>query len=179
METLRALAGREAAETRAALAEKLVQANLDLQEANRKLKETQAQLIQNEKMVSLGQLVAGIAHEINNPLAFVVNNLFIVESGLEALGPEMERQLSESSVKKMRKARTRLAEMREGVDRVKELVLDLRTFSRLDEGEFKTVDIVEAIDTVLLLLKHKMSGRIRVEKYFASTRMLYCYAGRL
>ena len=87
LETLRALAGREAAETRAAMAEKLVQANHDLQEANRKLKETQAQLIQNEKMASLGQLVAGIAHEINNPLAFVVNNLFIVESGLDEPGP--------------------------------------------------------------------------------------------
>ena len=84
---MRALAGREAAEVRAAMAEKLVQANNDLQEANRKLKETQAQLIQNEKMASLGQLVAGIAHEINNPLAFVVNNLFLVESGVASLVP--------------------------------------------------------------------------------------------
>jgi two-component system NtrC family sensor kinase len=69
--------------------------------------------------------------------------------------------------------------MKEGLGRVKELVLDLRTFSRLDEGEFKTVDVVETIDAVLLLLKHKMSGRILVEKHFVAQRDLYCYAGRL
>jgi two-component system, NtrC family, sensor kinase len=172
-------AEREISDNRFAMAEKLVQANQDLQEANRKLKETQAQLIQNEKMASLGQLVAGIAHEINNPLAFVVNNLFIVESGLDGLSVEMERCLSEPSLQKMRKARARLGEMKEGLGRVKELVLDLRTFSRMDEGEFKTVDVVETIDAVLLLLKHKMSGRIQVEKHFVPERTLYCYAGRL
>src|ERR1700678_588068 len=101
-------AEREFSAPRFAMAEKLVQANHDLQEANRKLKETQAQLIQNEKMASLGQLVAGIAHEINNPLAFVVNNLFIVESGLDGLGPETERCLSEPSLLKLRKAPTPL-----------------------------------------------------------------------
>jgi two-component system NtrC family sensor kinase len=179
LETLNARAGRHVAEARAAMAEKLVQVNQDLQEANRKIKETQAQLIQNEKMASLGQLVAGIAHEINNPLAFVLNNLFIVESGLDSLRAEMEPFLSEPSLKKLRKARARLAEMREGVDRVKELVLDLRTFSRLDEGEFTTVDIVDRIDAVLLLLKHKMNGRIQVEKHYGAKRTLYCFAGRL
>jgi len=136
-------------------------------------------LVQNEKMASLGQLVAGIAHEINNPLAFVVNNLFIVESGLDSLGPEIEPHLSEPSRVKMRKARARLGEMSEGLDRVKELVLNLRTFSRLDEGEFKTVDVVDTISTVLLLFKHKMTGRILVEKHYGPTRMLYCYGGRL
>jgi len=179
LETLQARAGREIAEARAAMSEKLVQVNLDLQEANRKLKETQAQLIQNEKMASLGQLVAGIAHEINNPLAFVVNNLFIVEGGLDSLGPEMEPHLSEPSRLKLRKARLRLGEMGEGLDRVKELVLNLRTFSRLDEGEFKTVDVVETISAVLLLFRHKMTGRILVEKHFGPERMLYCYGGRL
>jgi two-component system NtrC family sensor kinase len=179
MKTLPTLAAHQVAETRAAMAEKLLLINRDLQETNRKLNEAQAQLIQNEKMVWLGQLVAGIAHEINNPLAFVVNNLFIVESGLDGLGPEMEHQLSEPSLRKLRKARARLEEMREGLDRVKELVLDLRTFSRLDEGGFKTVDVVETIDAVLLLLKHKMDGRILVEKHFAAARTLYCYVGRL
>jgi two-component system, NtrC family, sensor kinase len=179
LETFHARAGRQLAEARAALSEELVQANHDLQEANRKLKETQAQLIHNEKMASLGQLVAGIAHEINNPLAFVLNNLFLVESGLDALTGEMEAHLSPLSFAKLRKARTRLGEMREGLDRVKELVLDLRTFSRLDEREFKTTDVVETIDGVLLLLKHKMNGRIRVEKHYSSARTLYCYVGRL
>jgi two-component system NtrC family sensor kinase len=179
LETLNARAGREIAEARAAMAEKLVQANYDLQEVNQKLKDTQAQLIQNAKMASLGQLVAGIAHEINNPLAFVMNNLFIVESGMDSLGPELEPHLAEPSLNKLRKVRARLEEMQEGLGRVKELVLDLRTFSRLDEGEFKTVDVVETIDAVLLLLKHKMNGRILVEKHFVAERELYCYAGRL
>jgi two-component system NtrC family sensor kinase len=179
MERSHALAARDVAETRVATAEKLIQANHDLQEANRKLEETQAQLIQTEKMASLGKLVAGIAHEINNPLAFVVNNLFIVESGLQTLVPEIEPHLSEPSLGKLWKAQARLGEMREGLDRVKELVLDLRSFSRLDEGEFKTVDVVETIDAVLLLLKHKMSGRILVEKNYVPARTLYCYAGRL
>jgi two-component system NtrC family sensor kinase len=163
---------KQAAEARAAVA-------VELEESNRRLKETQAQLIQNEKMASLGQLVAGIAHEINNPLAFVVNNLFIVESGLNTLVPEMEPHLSEESRLKLRKARVRLGEMREGLNRVKELALDLWTFSRLDEGEFKSVDVVDTIDAVLLLLKHTFNGRIVVEKHYAAERTLYCYAGRL
>jgi two-component system NtrC family sensor kinase len=179
LEMLRAHAGREIAEARATIAEKLVQANRDLQEANRKLKDTQAQLIQNEKMASLGQLVAGIAHEINNPLAFVVNNLFLVETSLDGLFPEIEPALPRPAFGKLRKARVQLGEMKEGLDRVKELVLDLRTFSRLDEGEFKCVDVVEILDAVLLLMKHKMNGRIGVEKNYSKDRNLFCSPGRL
>jgi two-component system NtrC family sensor kinase len=170
---------KEAAEARAALAVELERSNAELQEANRRLKETQAHLIHSEKMASLGQLVAGIAHEINNPLAFVLNNLFIVESGLDGLGQEMMTQLSEPSLKKLRKARDRLGEMKVGLDRVKELVLDLRTFSRLDEGEFKTIDVGEAIDAVLLLLNHKIERRILVQKQHLAVRALHCYAGKL
>ncbi len=177
---------KDAAEARAEVAVELAQAaveltqaNDELQESNRRLKETEGQLVQTEKMASLGQLVAGIAHEINNPLAFVLNNLFLVESGWDALSPELEPQLAESSLTKLRKARIRLEEMRAGLNRVKELVLDLRTFSRLEQGEFKTVDIVETIEAVLLLLKHKTNGRIFVEKHYATERTLYCCAGRL
>ena len=154
-------------------------AKTNQEDANRRLNETHAQLIQNEKMASLGQLVAGIAHDINNPLAFVLNNLFLVETGLDALGPEIEPHLSEHSLSKLRKTRNRLGEMQDGLDRIKELVLDLQTFSRLDEGELKIIDVPGAIDAVLLLLSHKMNGRIQVEKHYAPARTLYCYAGRL
>jgi two-component system NtrC family sensor kinase len=179
VETLRANAGREAAESRAAMADELVHANRGLEEANRKLKETHAQLIQTEKMASLGQLVAGLAHEINNPLAFVVNNLYTVETGLDVIAAEAEPHLSQASLAKMRKVRTRLREMGGGLDRMKELVVHLRTFSRLDECEFKTVDIADSIDSVLVLLNHRLNRRIQVEKHYGPGRLLSCYAGRL
>jgi two-component system NtrC family sensor kinase len=178
-EILRARAGREVAETRAAMADELVRANRDLQELNRKLKDAQTQLIRNEKLASLGQLVAGIAHEINNPMAFVLNNFFIVETGLDALLPEIRLTLASPSFAHLQKTRLRLGEMREGLDRVKDIVRDLRTFSRSDEGELQVVDISETINTVLLLLKHRMNGRILIEKRYAEVNTLYCYAGRL
>jgi two-component system NtrC family sensor kinase len=176
--TVQAEAGRAAAEARAAIAEQLIRANEELQEVNRLLKETQAQLIQTEKMASLGQLVAGIAHEINNPMAFVLNNLFTVERLFDQIGPEFE-VLPAPSRQKLAKVRLRLSEMNEGLDRVKTLVLNLRTFSRLDEGELKTIDLVESIESVLMLLQHRLDGRIRVEKQYGPERTLYCFAGRL
>ncbi len=179
LETVRARAEKDAAEVRAALAEELAQTNRDRQEANRKLKETQMHLVQSEKMASLGQLVAGIAHEVNNPLAFVMNNLFTIETQLNRLGGEATSRLSETSWKRLEKIRLRVGDMRQGLERVKELVLDLRTFSRLDEGKFKTIDVGQSIDAVLRFLHHKMKGRIEVEKNYGPVRDLSCYAGQL
>ncbi|MBI3445749.1 MAG: response regulator [Magnetospirillum sp.] len=179
METLRAKAEKEAAEARAALAEGLAKANLELEEANTKLRETQVHLIQSEKMASLGQLVAGIAHEINNPLSFALSNVFSIEGWLASVMTEAAPCLAEAHVTKLDKARKRISDTGQGLERVRELVVKLRTFSRLDEGEFKTVDIKDAVESVLLFLRHKMSDRIEVRRDYAADNMLACYAGQL
>jgi two-component system NtrC family sensor kinase len=178
LETVRARAETEAAEVRAALAGKIEEANRELEKANRRLKETQMHLIQSEKMASLGQLVAGIAHEINNPLAFVLNNLYTVRTQLAKLEAQLGPAPSAGSVACMEKARARLEDMHQGLERVKELVVDLRTFSRLDEGKFKTIDIAESVNSVLRFLGHRIKGRIRVETEFGPVRRLSCFAGQ-
>ncbi|HEY3826106.1 MAG TPA: ATP-binding protein [Bryobacteraceae bacterium] len=164
---------------RTALAEELGQ-------TNEKLRETQTHLIHSEKMAGLGQLVAGIAHEINNPMAFVINNLFIADETLTKLDamPESAADAENAGLRlakteKVHKLRKRIADAQAGAMRVKELVSRLRTFSRLDEGEVKTVDIHDSIESVLLFLQHRMDGRIEIERQYGDDAMLTCFAGEL
>jgi two-component system NtrC family sensor kinase len=179
LEAIRSRAEREAAEARASLAEQLAQTNRDLEETNRRLRETQTHLIQSEKMASLGQLVAGIAHEINNPLAFVLNNIFVVQQTLDRLLADAPKCVSPDALPRVEKMRTQTAEMHEGAQRVKDLVSKLRTFSRLDQGKFKTVNIHESIESVLLFLRHRMENRIQVERHYGDVDNLSCFAGEL
>jgi two-component system NtrC family sensor kinase len=179
LEAQRERAEKEAAEVRAALAEELKKANAMLQDANQWLKQAQTQLVQSEKMASLGQLVAGIAHEINNPLAFVLSHLFTVENLLPRATAALGAEVPEIARAMFEKMRNRLAEMGQGLTRVKELVLSLRTFSRLDEGDVQTVDMHANIDSVLLFLRHKMEGRITLTKRYEAQARVSCDAGRL
>ena len=168
-----------AAEARAALADALECSNRDLEIAYHELQETQTQLVHSAKMASLGELVAGIAHEINNPLSFVSSHLTTVTRAIATINSETTTLLSDSRRQAMEKIAQRLEVMRLGIDRVEDLVIKLRTFSRLDEAEIKTVDIEESIESVLTLLQHKMNQRIQIVRRYGTHKMLSCYPGPL
>jgi two-component system NtrC family sensor kinase len=179
IELARARADAEEAKARADLAEALERSNHDLEAAYRELQETQSQLVHSAKMASLGALVAGIAHEINNPLAFVINHLTTVKRGMDSLLPEIEPHLSEAGTRTLDKVRQRLDAMRLGVDRVEDLVVKLRTFSRLDEADTKTIEVEESIESVLTLLQHKLTDRLQVVRQYGPVKTLSCFPGPL
>ncbi|MDZ5648654.1 response regulator [Nitrospirillum sp. BR 11828] len=179
MELERTRDERRIAQERAAMAEALERSHAELEEAYRELQDTQSQLVQAAKMASLGALVAGIAHELNNPLAFVGNHLGTIARCLENITPEIQGHLSEKGGRDLDKMRQRLAATRLGIDRVEDLVVKLRTFSRLDEAEVKEVEIEDSLESVLTLLQHKLSERIVVERKYAGPKRITCQPGPL
>ena len=155
----------------------LRQANQDLSAAYQELKQTQTQLVQSAKMASLGELVAGVAHEINNPLAFVLSHLETVRKSLEQF--RSNDVTSERAEELWQRAQARLSETEAGLVRIRDLVLKLRTFSRLDEGERKAVVFAECLDSVLTILGHRFKDRIEVVTEVGPPDTLECYPALL
>ncbi|MFB2834841.1 ATP-binding protein [Floridanema evergladense] len=175
------------------------QRTAELSQALNSLQQAQTQLVQNEKMSSLGQLVAGIAHEINNPINFIHGNLEhaneyvtglleLVETyqaeipkvppKIEELTEEIELEFIQEDLPKL------LSSMRVGTQRIRDIVLSLRNFSRLDEAEVKTVDLHEGIDSTLMILGHRLKAKserpaIQVIKEYGNLPLVECCAGQL
>ncbi|MEM6752396.1 MAG: ATP-binding protein [Cyanobacteria bacterium P01_C01_bin.38] len=190
--------------------EKLELANLNLErkveERTQKLAKTleelqytQTQLIQKEKMSSLGQLVAGIAHEINNPANFIHGNLEYTKDYIQDLlrlvevyqeeypNPTeiIEEEIENTELEFIREDLPNiLSSMQTGSDRIRKIVESLRTFSRLDEADYKKVDIHESIESTLLILQSRLQGKpkyceIEVIKNYDKLPFVECYAGQL
>jgi two-component system NtrC family sensor kinase len=157
----------------------LRQANEELQQAYRELQAAQAQLVQSAKMASLGELVAGIAHEINNPLAFVMSHLDTIRKSLEQFRADVPAQVPPESEQRWQRALVRLTETELGLGRIRDLVLKLRTFSRLDEGERKLASIAECVDSVLIILQHRTKERIQVVTEIGPPERVECYPALL
>jgi signal transduction histidine kinase len=148
-----------------------------VEERTAELRETQAQLTQAEKMKSLGQLVAGVAHELNNPIGFVHANLQLLDEYVVKL---LEARRSGADVAPIREAIERLLmRSREGTERVKKIVHDLRVFSRMDRADLQDADLNEEIERALTLMEPRLANEIAVEREFGELPRVRCYAGQL
>ncbi|OJJ24807.1 hypothetical protein BI308_14660 [Roseofilum reptotaenium AO1-A] len=181
------------------LEEKVKERTQELQESLHRLTQTQSQLVQAEKMSSLGLLVAGVAHEINNPVSFIYSNLTHLQeythnlldmmqlyqkyypnpsAEIQAEAQEIDLEFVQEDLPKI------LDSMQLGTDRIQKIVLSLRNFSRLDEAQFKAVDIHEGIDSTLLILQYRIKAnserpQIEIVKEYGQLPLVECYPGQL
>jgi signal transduction histidine kinase len=171
--------------------------NAELARSKAELERLQTQIVHSEKMASLGQLAAGIAHELNNPAGFIYGNMEHLKqcaAGLERLQKYYDEavlpaQVSDgaAAVKKeigyehlLADLNSIVADCLHGAERIRDVVQNLRLFSRLDEAEFKKVDLHEGLDsTIRLLSQYYGSGRVRLEREYGDLPPVDCYAGQL
>ncbi len=176
----------------------LTNTNEELNKTLSHLKNTQVSLVESEKMASLGQLTAGVAHEINNPINFVSSNVKPLYRDIEDINTFLEEfkiqhssdaGINTSNLMELYKkldldyARKEIDELlngiNEGAQRTAEIVRGLKNFSRLDEADFKTASIEEGIESTLILLKSNLKGEIEVVKDFCLLPAVDCFAGKL
>ena len=177
---------RKAFDSQKALKEKIQQ----LESANQEIRETQSKLVQSAKMAGLGQMVAGIAHELNNPIGFIYSNMSHLKDytnkllGLIAVAEKDPMQLDAEKEKVdfdyiAKDIPKLIASCEEGARRTKDIVLGLRNFSRLDEAQLKDADIHEGIDNTLRLLSGELKNRIQIKKKYGHLPRIQCYASQL
>jgi hypothetical protein len=178
----------------------LIDANDELSQTLIDLKEAEGQLVEAEKMASLGQLTAGIAHEINNPINFVTSNItplnrdidilidFIAEIekiGLSELSVEEKQKLIEEQKEELDydylkiEISQLLKGIQEGASRTSEIVRGLRVFSRLDEEDLKKADINDGLDSTLIVINNLLSNKIKLERVYSKIPLIDCYPGKL
>jgi two-component system, NtrC family, sensor kinase len=157
----------------------IADAKRKLERTHAELQATQAQLVQSAKMASLGELVAGIAHEINNPLAFALSHLDTARRTLTPLEAELKPLSLEPSRPHWEKLTSRLSEMSMGLTRIRDLVVKLRTFSRLDGDERGVANIRECVDSVITILGHRLKDQVVVERDIGEPDSIECYPGLL
>ncbi|MBE9050588.1 PAS domain-containing sensor histidine kinase [Nostocales cyanobacterium LEGE 11386] len=170
-----------------------------VKETLKELQLTQTQLIQAEKMSSVGQMVAGVAHEINNPVNFIYGNLHYAQEYIEDLlklvqlyqqhclniCPEIQEQIELIDVDFLIQDLTKIFQsMKVGTERIRQIVKSLRNFSRLDEAELKKVNIHEGIDSTLMILKHRLEAlheypEIKVNKEYGKLPDVTCYPSQI
>ncbi|MCG6133416.1 MAG: PAS domain S-box protein [Nostoc sp. LLA-1] len=178
---------------------KLQQQTQDLEQTLHELQRTQAHLIHSEKMSSLGNMVAGVAHEINNPVNFIHGNIIPASEYARDLlrlvelyqlhfpypPEEIQTEIANIDLDFLKDDLIKLLQsMRVGTQRIREIVLSLRNFSRLDESEFKKVDIHEGIDSTLMILQNRLKAKsnhaeILVIKEYGQLPLVECYPGQL
>lgn len=173
---------------------RLRERNQELKQAFVSLKETQTQLIQTEKMSSLGQMVAGIAHEINNPVNFIHGNVLHLQGHIQdllalvdAYGAEYPEEkaaiaemMEEIDLEFLREDIPKmLNSMNMGSERIREMVLSLRNFSRLDEAELKQADLGNGIDSTLTILNSRIKQRIDVIRQYDGLPLVNCFPAQL